>query len=309
MNTEPAMSSRYAALNDEQIELFLNQGYLVVPDCFSRETARRLTDRAFLRLGYEPDDPNTWKRGQVHMPRLDQWEIKEFAPRAWAAMADLLGGEERIAQPCYWGDSFIVNFKNGADRPWDPPSAHVGGWHKDGDWFVHFLDSPEQGLLTLVIWSDIRPRSGGTFVAADSVPVVARKLLEHPEGLRPGEFHFAELIAECRDFREVTGQVGDVVLLHPFILHASSQNPSGVPRFITNPAVSLKEPMCLNRPDPGDHSPVERAILRGLGVDRLEFTPSGERQRLVPERVAIQQKMLEEEKARLATLKGLRSSP
>jgi hypothetical protein len=41
------------------------------------------------------------------------------------------------------------------------------------DFFRHFLDSPEQALLTLVLWTDMLPKGGGTFVAADSVPVVA----------------------------------------------------------------------------------------------------------------------------------------
>ena len=40
-----------------------------------------------------------------------------------------------------------------------------------------------------------------------------------------------------------------VVLHHPFMLHTSSPNPSGVPRFITNPVSVLKEPMQFNRPD------------------------------------------------------------
>lgn len=36
--------------------------------------------------------------------------------------------------------------------------------------------------------------------------------------------------------------------------------------------------MTLNRPD-GDYSPVESAVLRGLGVDRYDFQPTGERYR------------------------------
>lgn len=234
------------------------------------------------------------------MPRMDGWEIKEFAPKAWAAMAELMGGEEKIKQPCSWGDSFILNLRRGADRPWEPPSAQSPGWHKDGDWFVHFLDSPEQGLLTIVVWSDIAPKGGGTFLIGDSVPVVARYLLEHPEGVMPGGFRFQEMAAQCHDFIEITGEVGDVVLIHPFVLHASSQNPSGIPRFITNPAVSFLEPMCFHREKPEEYNMVERAVLRGLGVDHLDFQITGERARVVPERERIQRQMLEEEKARLA---------
>ena len=66
-----------------------------------------------------------------------------------------------------------------ATRPARPPAA--GGWHKDGSFFRHFLDSREQGLLTIVYWSDVEPQGGGTFIAPDSIKVVARYLAEHPE--------------------------------------------------------------------------------------------------------------------------------
>jgi hypothetical protein len=298
------MSYAHSFLTDDQAKQFLTQGYVTVKNCFSRETAKRWTDRAFERLGYDPGDPRTWEQGRVHMPAMDRWLVREFAPRAWAAIVDLLGGEERIGSGASWGDSFIVNFHDGADRPWLPPSAQSPGWHKDGDFFVHFLDSPEQGLLTLVLWSDIKPRAGGTFIATDSVPAVARYLLEHPEGLKPNEFDFRWLISQCSEFLEVTGETGDVILLHPYMLHASSQNPSGIPRFITNPPVALKEPMRFNRENPGDLSLVERATLRGLGLERLDYVPKGERMRLTPERERIQRKMLEEETNRL-TGKGV----
>ena len=140
------------------------------------------------------------------MPTHQRWDVRAFAPPVWDAVCDLLGGEERIASPYTWGDGLIVNLREGADRPWDPPSPRVKGWHKDGDFFRHFLDSPEQGLLTLVLWTDVLPRGGATFVAADSVPVVARFLAERPEGVLPQEFPRQELIAQCHDFVEATGE-------------------------------------------------------------------------------------------------------
>lgn len=178
------------------------------------------------------------------------------------------------------------------------PRAPVG--HKDGDFFRHFLDSPEQGLLTLVLWSDIKPRGGGTFVAADSVGPVARMLAEHTEGIGPKSFDYPQLLAQCHNYVETTGTLGDVVLLHPYILHAVSQNHAGNARVITNPPIALSEPMDFNRADPADFSPVEQAVLRGLGVDRLDYRPTAEREQVVPERVLRQQRMAEEEQTRLA---------
>ncbi len=287
-------------LTEAQKAQFLTRGHIVIHDCFTRETAENLIALAFDRLGYDRSAPATWVKSRIHMPAMHRFPMQEFAPKAWAAACELLGGEERVRESVTMGDGFIVNFHDGADRPWQPPSAQSPGWHKDGDFFRHFLDSPEQGLLTLVLWSDIAPQGGGTFVACDSVPVVARFLAEHPEGVVPGGFPFKELAAQCRDFLECTGRTGDIVLLHPYILHASSQNLSGKPRFLTNPPVALKEPMHFNRPDPSDYSLVELAILRGLGVERLDFHPTAPRERVVPERERIQKQMLEEEKARLA---------
>lgn len=297
---EGEMAKRYEFLSAEQVEQFLETGLVVVPECFPREVAREWTDHAYARLGYDRLDPGTWTAGRIHMPTARYVDIREFAPRAWGAACELVGGAERVRPPFGIGDGFIVNFHDGADRPWQPPSAHSPGWHKDGDFFRHFLDSPEQGLLTLVIWSDIEPRGGGTFVATDSVPVVARLLAGHPEGLLPNQFDFRALIVQCDGFLECTGRAGDIVLLHPYILHASSQNPSGRPRFLTNPPLHLREPMCFHREDPEDYSLVELAVLRGLGVDHLDFSPTGPRERVIPERERIQARMLEEERARLA---------
>jgi len=46
-------------------------------------------------------------------------------------------------------------------------------------------------------------------------------------------------------FFEATGQVGDVYLLHSFMLHSASKNLLRNHRIITNSPVSLKEPFVL----------------------------------------------------------------
>lgn len=293
----------FAPLSEAQIEHFLQHGHVVISDCFARDFAENWTTNAFHRLGYDPNDASTWEQEIIHMPGTQYVPMGEIAPKAWQAACELLGGQERVA-PCSWGDSMIVNFHKGADQPWQPPSPKASGWQKDGDFFRHFLNSPEQGLLTIVIWSDIEPQGGGTFAAGDSVAPVARLLADHPEGLMPRgapEASFGSLINQCHDFVELTGRIGDVVLIHPFVLHASSQNHSGKARFITNPPVSLREPMQFNRENPNDFSPVERAILRGLGVESLDFEPTAPREHIVSEGMKRKQKMLQEEQARAAS--------
>jgi hypothetical protein len=294
------VASGYQVLTEEQAEHFLTKGFVVIPECFSVDAAAELTETVWTRLGYDRDDQATWAEPSIHMPTHRHLDVKEFAPKAWLAACDLLGGEERIQGQFAWGDGFIVNLWQGADQPWEPASPTSPGWHKDGDFFRHFLNSPEQGLLTLVLWSDVRHQGGATFAAADSVGPVARYLAERPGGVLPMEFDTAHLIGQCSEFVEATGAVGDVYLLHPFILHAKAQNILRVPRLITNPPVHLAEPMRFDRERYDDHSLVEKAILRGLGVERYEFTPTAPREKVVPERVRRQERMKADETRRLS---------
>jgi hypothetical protein len=294
------MPGSYRQLTDEQAQHFLTRGFVTVRGAFDPAGARSWLDGAWIRFGYDRNDPGSWAEKRIHLSARSHVDARTFAPAAWRAAVELAGGEERVLLPWKWGDSFIANLGVGNDRPWQPPSPAVGGWHKDGDFFRHFLDSPEQALLTFVLWTDMLPKGGGTFVAADSVPVVARFLAEHPEGVLPGDFDYAALIGQCRDFVEMTGKAGDVVLLHPFTLHATSQNVLGVSRIITNPPLALRGPMNFRRPDADDFSLVERAVLRGLGVGSLDFAPAAPRESVVPERVRKQRARAVAEDARLA---------
>lgn len=287
----------YSVLTEAEVQHFIDHGFVVVKNCFSREFAQKYVEFAYQCLGYAPNDPATWEKAIVHMPAFHHFKIKEVSPRAWGATCDLLGGEERIKNPDQtWGDAFIVNLRNGADRLWEPPTAETDGWHVDGDHFIHFLDSGEQGLLQVVVWQDIAHQGGGTFIAPDSLRPVVELLHAHPEGIDPFSNLWSTIASQCREFLETTGEAGDVVMLHPLMLHASSQNVSGIPRFMTNPCVPLKDPLNLHRANPSDYSPVEQAILRALNVESLDFAPAVERQSVIPERVRIQQQMLEEER-------------
>ena len=57
--------------------------------------------------------------------------------------------------------------------------------------------------------------------------------------------------------------------------------------------------MDLNRDDPDDYSLVERKILKDLGVERLDFQITAERERIVPDRVKGEAEEIERQRARL----------
>ncbi|MFT5087335.1 MAG: hypothetical protein ACI906_003454 [Candidatus Latescibacterota bacterium] len=256
------------------------QNYLVhLKGAIPRELCDEWVGDYFEHTGIDESAPQSWPDDLNGFSKTTRTvPMAEASPQAWEAICELLGGEERIDERTrVFANGFNLNANRGGDQPWQGPAAQSPGWHKDGWFFRHFLDSPEQALLCLVIWRDIEPQSGGTFYAPDSVPLICRELLEHPEGLKHNH-GWGRLIEQCRDFREMTAEAGDVIILHPYMLHAPSQNPSGRIRFMNNKVVSLKEPMRFQRSG-GDYTPLEASILQALDVDELDFEITGQRKR------------------------------
>ena len=84
------------------------------------------------------------------------------------------------------------------------------------------------------------------------------------------------------------------------MLHSASNNSLRIPRVITNPPVSLKEPFNFDRDDPNEFSLVEQKTLKELGKERLlGWKITGGRDHLVPMRLKLQAKMKEDELRRL----------
>lgn len=109
-----------------------------------------------------------------------------------------------------------------------------------------------------------------------------------------------------QSFFEITGEVGDVVFLHPLMLHSAAKNLLRRIRVITNPPVALKEPFCFQREDEREYSLVEVKTLRELGMRGGigEWRVRGERKVWVPGRVGRMEEMRRREVERLAGREG-----
>lgn len=123
-----------------------------------------------------------------------------------------------------------------------PTGYELNGWHCDGDvcdrfstrsrdmlslpvlcsrkslvipkWTTSddtkFLDSPEQALLIVPLWSDVVPRGGGTFIAPQAIEIIAKHLNSNRGGVMPTAFGFPAIRDQCTEFVELSGHVGDV---------------------------------------------------------------------------------------------------
>ncbi|WP_165822590.1 phytanoyl-CoA dioxygenase family protein [Paenibacillus montanisoli] len=295
-------------MSKSDIEQFIELGYVRVEEAFPRQNA--LEAQKFLwskveEQGILKEDKSTWTQAMVHLKEQFTGEVFQACntQRFADAIEDLIGvGRwkeyavyDRNDQITQWG-WWPINFSAGADKEWDVPTD---GWHWDGMQRPHYVDSPEQGLLPLCVFSDIGPRGGSTLVAEGSHRIVARFLekyndgpmldeaieitnREHPwlaeltavrgkerlqEGSRIERFmnrtHVDEFGTHLRVV-ETPASAGDVYLCHPMLYHSASQNHSGVPRFMCNRATPLKKRLNLRRQNPAEYSPLELSIKQAL---------------------------------------------
>lgn len=269
-------------------ERLVDDGCIRISGALDPGFCEEVTRSAVSRLGIREDDPATWPTGTVHLPVEHNWSVDDVAPAAAAAIDEICGGARRVA---FAGiqDNLIVNFPADPEAWWPPErwDAPTAGWHKDGDWFRHFLDSPEQALLVIVFWRDVVERQGPTYLAVDSIRGVAELLAAHPEGLDPGAVlaSVPDILRGCRRFEALTGVQGDIVLCHPFVLHTASVNAAarwpGSLRCISNTSVMLRHPMELAADHP---TPLERSVQLALGGRPVRFHATGERGKVVSER-------------------------
>lgn len=270
-------------LSAAQIEQFLTDGFIVLPAAFDRAIADRWRADGNRRIreeperwvrgydpedpsrslaAYSPDDPESWTWPRIDLEGPETVDIEAFSPDAWRAICDLLGGPERIKTRS-WTNYLIINFNDDAHLGVDAPSPDWGSWHIDDPSPTTRLDRIRNGLVCITLMNDLPPKSGNTWIAPDSVGRVARELHAHPEGVDFVADRGCRITMQCERFHEVVGNAGDILIMHPLMMHSSAPNRSGRIRWMGNPMVYMNEPLDPYRPV-AELSPVELAIHRAI---------------------------------------------
>jgi hypothetical protein len=254
-----------------EIERFIADGFVYLPQAFPRALADEC--RAFLwrETGLDPGDPASWTKPVI---RLDGYGGELFSAAVNTAALheafDQLVGAGRWLPRDGLG-TFPVRFPH----PGDPGDA---GWHMEGSYTVEGvpgyclnLRSRDRALLMLFLFSDVGPDDAPTRIKVGSH-------LDVPPFLTAAGDQGMSFFAACaamdaagkldspdRALALATGHPGDVYLCHPFLIHSAQRHRGREPRFMAQPPLMPVAPLDLDRAD-GAYSPVELAVLRGLGA-------------------------------------------
>jgi hypothetical protein len=258
-------------LTTEEVEAFVADGFVRVPEAFPRALAEE--GRAFLwrETGLDPGEPSTWTKPVIRLPGYGAEPFRRAAsrPRLHEAFDQLVGAGRWIPRDGL--GTFPIRFPH----PDDPGDA---GWHMEGSYTVEGeeayclnLRSRGRALLMLFLFSDIGPDDAPTRIKVGSHLDVPPFL--EAAGERGMTFYAAcaamdaagKLDSPDRALALATGRAGDVYLCHPFLIHSAQPHRGREPRFMAQPPLMPTGLLELRRDD-GAYSPVERALRLALDL-------------------------------------------
>lgn len=242
-------------------------GFILLRRAFSPDIAAACREQLWQRLKHDGvlrNDKKTWLKRigipEVYKSSLGHPWDQVLTPRLRNAIDQLCGSGRWQDFGCGW---WVITFPGQEDGPW----GASGKWHVDGAHYRHHINSKQSGLLPIFLFSTIGNHGGGTLLRKGSHRLAASLLIQNePDGLRGSELsrQLISLSDEC-PVVEVNGEEGDVMLTHPFLLHARSKNFGPDVRFMCNPNVSLFTRMNF----PANALMLEKHAMR----NRHKYTP------------------------------------
>lgn len=145
-------------------------------------------------------------------------------------------------------------------------------WHVDGGHFdLHKLNSLEQSVIVLPMLQDVNIDGGNTLVVPKSHLVVMKELYCHlPSGLNKEELNrFAHEVGRSeKRLQAAPCKAGDLLVMHPFLVHAASRNKDQNPvrvSFNMGTCWTDKKQSLLKKQLGVSFSPMEEHIIQVCG--------------------------------------------
>jgi hypothetical protein len=254
--TTPMARGSQLGFSEAEIEQFIAEGFVILREGFSRDVADKGREFIWRKIGaWEDCFPLDHWRVNIRNHYGEEPFCRLMNARLQTALGDLMGINRYVMHQAFgWWQILFPGFRGARN------------WHVDGEHFRHHLTSREHGIVGLLLFSDIGPGDGGTHLVRGSHSAVTRLFGQAgPGGLDNQQLNENLPPVDPADVVEVTGEAGDVVMLHPLLIHGFSSNRGNRIRFACNPHFQLKEPLSLDRPD-GLYSPIEESIRRALSV-------------------------------------------
>lgn len=258
-HTSPSFN--LTTLSAAQINQFIENGFLILRNAFSSNVADQIVPLVWNEMPESRNDPSTWTQPMRIVEKvLEDLPIDEILTDRYRQTLDDLCGARR------WETNLGVGYWVNIFPQWPASKIEPRPLRFHIDTRVSpALDAAPLGLVVMEFFSNANTGGGGTAILAGSHRCVARvanengfRLDDDPLVLR------ASALTMHLPVIQTIPRAGDVLLMHPFTMHATSPNVTTQVRLAAHRPVSLFEPMNFHRIDSSLYSPVEWAVVNAI---------------------------------------------
>ncbi len=199
-------------LNKEQIQEFINEGYIVVSGLIPQVIVNSSLKTMWRALKVIEDDPTTWPEENV----LTYHEVNHLmAPCRTANLEEI--AEQLVGRYFVRAGGFspVLNFPKPGEKKFEPMYFHIDGLDELALWPV------TRYIVILIYLIETSTYGGATAVSPGSHRQIFYYYLEHEN-----EFDKSGLVPNLpyRDPIPLSCKAGDVIFMHYLLAHASSMN-------------------------------------------------------------------------------------
>ena len=233
-------------MNKEDANFFLKNGYLVLKNAVDKEFCKKIIQNAkevFTEALGDDYDKKFYHikvhTGNYHIKNLKNHDnLKYYFSKESNNIFNQVANTN--IKHVISAGTCIASFKSNSDEI---------NWHIDG-WDHHYLTQRLHSTC-VIAYTDTNE---GTWVAPESVKMVTELFYKHQFVFHCELFSewsplLKNIIDKCEDIRQVSLKQGDMLITHPFLLHAANNNKTQDIRLINNfhlyKEIDIKNPKSL----------------------------------------------------------------
>lgn len=235
-------------LSDAEIDEFRSNGYLLVRNVFDPEVGLQCVRNVLEALGREQQvDLNAPKKARYVLGRRSGEPFDRLtSPKLLSLIDALVGADAWERSHISTHGAFFVTFPGFHGTVWKPPVG-VGQWHIDRGYSpvdAYHLKQGNCAIVPVLLLTPSRVDGAATLAVRGSHRMVARMLRRAHWPIRPGPVvAFCDALTMRRSWQgeivQLVGEAGDVVFLHPYLIHCASANTTSHIRIMCNTGVGL----------------------------------------------------------------------
>lgn len=231
-------------MNKDEIDFFMKNGYYILKNAIDKDFCKKVVNNAKECL--LDNYGKNYDKKFFHL-KVSPWSGFKSLKNTFDLKYKLKEDKAKILNEV--AKAHVNDISNGVCITSFKTDNNEINWHLDG-WEHHWLTQPLHSTC-VIAYTDT---DEGTWVAPESIKMITElfynnNFMFYCENFLEWSPLVNNILSKCKDIRQISLKQGDMLVTHPFLLHAANNNKTQDIRVVTNyhlyRNINIKDPISL----------------------------------------------------------------